>query len=287
MITLKTWEEVEYYNLIAILPTVEWDKGKFYVGKDKSGRWYLYDDKPVKRDEFWWSKGYERLGSTKSLDTFPNEFWDIYLFEVDLREEKARFPKGIYTGLLLTYERDVVDKMFNFQGEERDIEHIKAGLFSEIGELLSALKKKIGYDKDLDKINILEECGDIFFFLIALKLVKGEDYDEDAYGMWEVENIGNTCLIDSPQIFNLYQAQNFIMRFLINNVVEYIQEKSSFSELMRIFGQMVFACFGFSVEEIITSNTRKLQSRHKGTTYNSKEVLNRDFEKEREELCGR
>ena len=46
--------------------------------------------------------------------------------------------------------------------------HAVMGLSTEVGELLDAFKKHIFYGKPLDKVNIEEEIGDIFWYLFVL-----------------------------------------------------------------------------------------------------------------------
>ncbi len=43
--------------------------------------------------------------------------------------------------------------------------HAGIGLSTEAGEFLDALKKHIFYGKDLDKVNLSEEIGDLFWYL--------------------------------------------------------------------------------------------------------------------------
>lgn len=46
--------------------------------------------------------------------------------------------------------------------------HAAVGIAGESGELLDAIKKTWIYNKPLDKENVLEECGDILFYLVAM-----------------------------------------------------------------------------------------------------------------------
>jgi NTP pyrophosphatase (non-canonical NTP hydrolase) len=49
--------------------------------------------------------------------------------------------------------------------EKADILHMGFGLTGEVGELIDALKRYVIYEKDLDRDNVVEELGDIEFFL--------------------------------------------------------------------------------------------------------------------------
>ncbi len=46
--------------------------------------------------------------------------------------------------------------------------HASMGVAGEAGELVDAVKKHWVYGKPLDKENILEECGDTLFYLVAM-----------------------------------------------------------------------------------------------------------------------
>lgn len=46
------------------------------------------------------------------------------------------------------------------------LEHGAIGLMTEGGELLDQLKKHIFYGKPLDKVNVLEECGDALWYVV-------------------------------------------------------------------------------------------------------------------------
>ena len=47
--------------------------------------------------------------------------------------------------------------------------HAAVGISGEAGELLDAVKKHWAYEKDLDKENVIEELGDLEFYMQALR----------------------------------------------------------------------------------------------------------------------
>lgn len=53
------------------------------------------------------------------------------------------------------------------EGIERSL-HAAVGIAGESGEILDAIKKTWIYNKPLDRENVLEECGDLLFYLQAL-----------------------------------------------------------------------------------------------------------------------
>jgi NTP pyrophosphatase (non-canonical NTP hydrolase) len=48
--------------------------------------------------------------------------------------------------------------------ENQRLLHAGIGLATEAGEFLDALKKHVFYGKDLDKVNLREEMGDVFWY---------------------------------------------------------------------------------------------------------------------------
>ncbi len=47
--------------------------------------------------------------------------------------------------------------------------HMAIGISGESGELLDAIKKAVIYQKELDLVNVIEELGDIEFYLEGLR----------------------------------------------------------------------------------------------------------------------
>lgn len=64
---------------------------------------------------------------------------------------KELYPSGIW---------DALDSERNIR-----LLHGVMGLCTEAGELQDQLKKHIFYGKELDVVNIVEECGDLFWYL--------------------------------------------------------------------------------------------------------------------------
>lgn len=62
--------------------------------------------------------------------------------------------------------------------EKADLLHMAVGVAGEGGELLDAVKRHTIYDKSLDRENVVEELGDIEFFLEGLRQRLGITRDE-------------------------------------------------------------------------------------------------------------
>lgn len=62
-----------------------------------------------------------------------------------------------------------VDVLFKRMGSpEGDAMHAAAGIAGEAGEIIDAVKKNWAYNKPLDKDNVIEELGDILFYVQAM-----------------------------------------------------------------------------------------------------------------------
>jgi NTP pyrophosphatase (non-canonical NTP hydrolase) len=57
----------------------------------------------------------------------------------------------------------------NITPEEANLLHLIVGLSGEVGELLDTIKKHCIYKKDLDIENVVEELGDIEFFMEGIR----------------------------------------------------------------------------------------------------------------------
>ncbi|MFA6963818.1 MAG: nucleoside triphosphate pyrophosphohydrolase family protein [Patescibacteria group bacterium] len=58
------------------------------------------------------------------------------------------------------------------------IEHAVYGIVTEAGELMSAVKKTKIYEKPLDKINLVEEAGDVMWYLAILADELGVSFED-------------------------------------------------------------------------------------------------------------
>jgi len=63
-------------------------------------------------------------------------------------------------------------------GDECHTIHMIMGICGEAGELLDAVKKTVIYRKNLDRTNVIEELGDIEFYLEGFRQSVGISRDE-------------------------------------------------------------------------------------------------------------
>jgi len=72
---------------------------------------------------------------------------------------------------------EAMNERLNDDGLKRLL-HAGIGLSTESGEFLDALKKHIFYGKELDKVNLAEEMGDLFWYMAIVADELGFEFEE-------------------------------------------------------------------------------------------------------------
>lgn len=62
--------------------------------------------------------------------------------------------------------------------EKADLLHMAVGVSGEAGELLDAVKKAVIYNKEMDLENIIEELGDLEFYMSKIRQIVGITREE-------------------------------------------------------------------------------------------------------------
>lgn len=63
-------------------------------------------------------------------------------------------------------------------GDDAHLIHMAIGISGEAGELLDAIKKRAVYRKELDRENVIEELGDLEFYMEGLRQGLGITRDQ-------------------------------------------------------------------------------------------------------------
>lgn len=74
--------------------------------------------------------------------------------------------------------KDFVSKLFKVDTEDMEKLHAALGICGEAGELADAIKKHVIYGKGLDRENVVEELGDLRFYMEALMNIVGVTDEE-------------------------------------------------------------------------------------------------------------
>lgn len=70
---------------------------------------------------------------------------------------------------------DIMDTMTE---ESLEVWHMATGISGEAGELLDAIKKVVIYNKPVDRANVIEELGDLEFYMEGLRQLFGVTREE-------------------------------------------------------------------------------------------------------------
>lgn len=74
-----------------------------------------------------------------------------------------------HTQLVTTLVKPGAKILEEMTPDDAHLNHMAMGVSGEAGELLDAIKKKTIYQKELDKENVVEELGDIEFYLEGIR----------------------------------------------------------------------------------------------------------------------
>lgn len=77
------------------------------------------------------------------------------------------------TPLWVTYEQFVTNLVKERDHRSMNLEHMVIGICGESGELADGVKKNSIYGKPLDRANIVEELGDLEFYMAGLRQMLG------------------------------------------------------------------------------------------------------------------
>lgn len=85
-----------------------------------------------------------------------------------------------YKAWALTKERKEYDKVAEriSTGTTGSLLHGAIGISGEAGELMDAVKKHVLYGKELDRANVLEESGDILWYMSIVLESVGSSFEE-------------------------------------------------------------------------------------------------------------
>lgn len=74
------------------------------------------------------------------------------------------------------------DILADMTAEDADLLHVTVGVAGEAGELLDAVKKSVIYRKQIDRANVIEELGDLEFYMERIRQILGITREETIEG---------------------------------------------------------------------------------------------------------
>ena len=143
-------------------------------------------------------------------------------------------------------------------GFNKDVRHMQMGVKTELGELLDAFKKHYIYGKPLDKVNLLEEAGDVLWYIAG-------DY-----------TINDEAFVIYKPDFKIKSTEEVVDRLMKAMSIDYIPEVTS--TIVALCEYLVF-----DIENVMEVNIAKLRARS-DKQFNAEKFLNRDLDNEREIL---
>jgi NTP pyrophosphatase (non-canonical NTP hydrolase) len=76
---------------------------------------------------------------------------------------------GLHRAMVFKLKKTGMDINNEMTDLKADLMHMCAGVCDEAGELLSPIKKHVFYNKPLDMKNIIEELGDLEFYMEGIR----------------------------------------------------------------------------------------------------------------------
>lgn len=169
------------------------------------------------------------------------------------------------------------------QNPELDIQHATLGILDETGELCSAYKKVIGYGKELDRYNILEECGDLLYFMARVQDQKELEVLEDLAAVRMFSTI-------DPEVSD-YKILILLAKSA-SKIPDYCEinsgDKSYCTQELNYMTYQIYHLLirvGYSIKEARKLNVDKLRARYPDKWTENK-ATNRDLGAERTALEG-
>ena len=164
---------------------------------------------------------------------------------------------------------------------DKQIVHAQIGMLTELGELGDLIKREFVYGKEFDRINLLEEVGDIFWYLVLY-------CDELQIHMSKLDAIlANTKahLQGTPEADEkmLRVAGQSISTLAADDLLGLGGETLGMVEATVMLLYAFLVKYGFTVEQCLIANDAKLEKRT-GKAYNREAILNRDTDAERQIL---
>ncbi len=86
-----------------------------------------------------------------------------------MTHEDEKLPFNDYASMVAGLFKPGTDILAQLTPSDAELIHAGMGASGEAGELLDAIKKATIYRKDIDRENVIEELGDLEFFMEAVR----------------------------------------------------------------------------------------------------------------------
>jgi NTP pyrophosphatase (non-canonical NTP hydrolase) len=144
--------------------------------------------------------------------------------------------------------------------DKSENEHMILGMFTEIGELLGAHKKVVGYRQELDLVNVQEEIGDIMWYYV----------NYGAINNYKIEHIIKFTNME------YYLPLMFILSIMLDS------DYNSKGAYTHVFSAVLAYCNNYNIdlEKCLDMNIAKLKKRYP-EKFSNEYAVNRNTNEER------
>lgn len=150
--------------------------------------------------------------------------------------------------------------------------HMQAGVITELAEVMDLYKKKLAYGKEITMLNLVEEIGDVFWY-IANELSFRDMMLEGVYFLGDdFKHQKGELLEKEPE-------------WIIDEIGWIIYKITQTWDFEELFVSMLNLCHGFSIDplECMNANINKLKVRF-GDKFSQEKALNRNLDEEKRQL---
>lgn len=105
--------------------------------------------------------------------------------------------------MVTALKKEPLEIVHEMTGDKADLIHMVMGVSGEAGELLDAIKKHVMYNKPLDLENVIEELGDLEFYIEGIRQTLGVSREDTLNA--NMQKLGKRY---SSGSFSNQQAQN-------------------------------------------------------------------------------
>ena len=95
-----------------------------------------------------------------------------------LTQMKDEELKDEYNGMVARLEKDPATILASLTPEKVSLWHMETGVSGEAGELADAIKRYVVYGKPCDRTNVIEELGDLEFYMQGIRARLGISREE-------------------------------------------------------------------------------------------------------------
>ncbi len=164
--------------------------------------------------------------------------------------------------------------------------HGLLGLISEAGEIADLFKRAVAYGKPIDPVHLLEECGDVMWYVPLLY----QSMEADPKGfVFAVETSREELpLLMTELEMGTLLGQSISVVGLQAQIVQLSEHRASLNEtagILSLLLRALLSAYGFTLEEAMEKNIAKLRARYP-EKFDQSLALGRDLQRERDALEG-